>query len=705
MSTLTNQIVTQNIVLDTGDVEEKRKEILQYFISTWELYESLFKALSSDASYYMRPQPLRHPLIFYYGHTAVFFVNKLVLNKQITERINSEYESLFAIGVDEMSWDDLNDAHYDWPTVAEVKAYRDEVKAQIISLIEEASFTLPIDWHSPLWTVMMGIEHERIHLETSSVLIRQLPLDAVCDHDLFQPIPSSDSAVPDNQLVPVKGGMVELGKEGCAIYGWDNEFGKNIYDVSAFKASRYLVSNKEYLTFMDAGGYTQDAWWEAEGLAWRTYHQASKPEFWRGEPGHYRLRLMTTEIALPLNLPVEVSYHEARAFCNWMSEQSGKSIRMPDEAEYRRLMEVSGVAREHHIEPIEANWNLEKGASSAPIDRYAHGEFYDVVGNVWQWNETPIHGFDGFEVHPLYDDFSTPTFDNRHNLIKGGSWISTGNEIGLHSRYAFRRHFYQHAGFRYIESEAEVKRDYDVYETDELVSQYCEFHYAPGQFGIPNFAQAVALYALEKTAGSKRGRALDIGCSVGRSAFELADHYERVDALDFSARFIQVGVQMQRSGKILYERKEEGELTTFQERTLKELGLENEYDHLHFLQQDACNMKARFTGYDLVLAANLIDRLSQPARFLEEIANRIHTGGHLVIASPYTWLEEFTPKENWLGGFKRDGEPVSTLDGLHAYLDAHFTLIDAPIELPFVIRETMHKHQHTLSEVTVWKRK
>ena len=88
MSTLTNQIVTQNIVLNTGDVEDKRKEILQYFISTWELYESLFKALSSDAAYYMRPQPLRHPLIFYYGHTAVFFVNKLVLNKKITERIN-----------------------------------------------------------------------------------------------------------------------------------------------------------------------------------------------------------------------------------------------------------------------------------------------------------------------------------------------------------------------------------------------------------------------------------------------------------------------------------------------------------------------------------------------------------------------------------------------------------------------------------------
>ena len=116
-------------------------------------------------------------------------------------------------------------------------------------------------------------------------------------------------------------------------------------------------------------------------------------------------------------------------------------------------------------------------------------------------------------------------------------------------------------------------------------------------------------------------------------------------------------------------------------------------------------MKARFTGYDLVLAANLIDRLRQPSRFLQDIATRILPGGYLVIASPYTWLEEFTPKENWIGGFKRDGEPVTTLDGLQEHLGAHFTLTGEPLKLPFVIRETMHKHQHSLSEVTIWKKK
>lgn len=51
-------------------------------------------------------------------------------------------------------------------------------------------------------------------------------------------------------------------------------------------------------------------------------------------------------------------------------------------------------------------------------------------------------------MHPIYDDFTMPTFDDKHNLIKGGSWISTGNLAIPQSRYAFRRHFFQHAGFR-----------------------------------------------------------------------------------------------------------------------------------------------------------------------------------------------------------------------------------------------------------------
>lgn len=697
-------LITQNLDLAAGDPESKRAEISRYFNATWDLYERLFETLASDAAFFERPQPLRHPIIFYFGHTATFFVNKLVLAGELDGRIDPRLESLFAIGVDEMSWDDLNEEHYDWPSVDETRRYRAQVRAVVQAVIDGAEMALPITQKHLMWLVMMGIEHERIHLETSSVLIRQLPLDQVTPSAHFRVCPDVGPA-PVNGQLPVAGGCVELGKgHDDPLYGWDNEYGHAAFEVPAFSASTYLVSNGEYLEFVEAGGYADERWWDEEGRDWKAYHRAVAPEFWRGEPGSYRLRLMTDEIDLPLNWPVEVCCLEAQAFCRWKSAQTGQSVRLPDEAEYRRLLEVTGLAREHAFAPVAANWNLEQYASPMPVDRFAHGEFFDLTGNVWQWNETPIYAFEGFDVHPYYDDFSVPTFDNRHNLIKGGSWISTGNEIALHSRYAFRRHFYQHAGFRTVVSDKPVKREFDLYETDELVSQYCEFHYGDPCLGVPNFSKALVERALQAVSDGVRGRALDIGCSVGRAAFELAGVFDHVDALDFSARFIQVGTQLQRSGRIRYERLEEGELVTFQERSLEGLGLSGAFKNLRFLQQDATNLKPEFCGYDFVLAANLIDRLSDPERFLRELPKRMNPGGVLLIASPYTWLETFTPKEKWLGGLRRDGEPVTTLAGLHAALDAEFTLMDAPAEVPFVLRETARKHQHTLAEVTLWRR-
>lgn len=93
------------------------QEILTYFQNTFTLYEKLFELIKYESSYYTKPDPLRHPLIFYYGHTASFFVNKLIDANIISERINPLFESIFAVGVDEMDWDDLNEENYDWPSV------------------------------------------------------------------------------------------------------------------------------------------------------------------------------------------------------------------------------------------------------------------------------------------------------------------------------------------------------------------------------------------------------------------------------------------------------------------------------------------------------------------------------------------------------------------------------------------------------------
>ena len=77
------------------------------------------------------------------------------------------------------------------------------------------------------------------------------------------------------------GGTVTLGRHTHDIYGWDNEFGETVYDVASFRASKYLVSNEEFIGFIEAGGYKQNGWWSEEGRSWRDYHHANMPEFWR----------------------------------------------------------------------------------------------------------------------------------------------------------------------------------------------------------------------------------------------------------------------------------------------------------------------------------------------------------------------------------------------------------------------------------------
>jgi len=255
-----------------------------------------------------------------------------------------------------------------------------------------------------------------------------------------------------------------------------------------------------------------------------------------------------------------------------------------------------------------------------------------------------------------------------------------------------------------VESEQPLTVPEAMYERDSAVSQYCEFHYGKTYFSIPNFPERCAAICSRYIKDRPRRRALDLGCATGRAAFELAKEFERVTGIDFSARFIRIALQLKEKGVTHYELAEEGEIVSFHEIRLSELGLDLVADRVEFFQGDATNLKPQFTGYDLILAANLIDRLHDPRRFLETIHERINPGGILVIASPYTWLEEFTKRENWLGGFRKVGEPYRTLDALRELLGAHFVMLDEPQDLEFVIRETQRKFQHTVAQLTVWER-
>ncbi len=691
------------VTLDGNSVDNIRQEIKEYFHNTFTLYEKVFDVLKNDNVFYEKSEITRHPMIFYFGHTATFFINKLINMKIIKERINPNFESIFAVGVDEMSWDDVDSLNYSWPKVDEVREYRDKVKELVDELIMTLPLTLPIKDDSPMWIILMGIEHERIHIETSLVLHRQMPIDLVKSVDEFN-ICQNSSTAPKNSLMKIDATEILLGKESSHnLYGWDNEYGVYKENVAEFEASKYLVSNSEFMEFVEAGGYERSEFWDEEGKKFLELTKATHPTFWVLKDGKFKYRTLSSEIDMPLNWPVDVNALEAEAFCRFKSQKDGMTYQLPSEAEYRAIYNKAELQDIPEFHESRANLNFYHYASSCPVDEFGFNGIYDVVGNVWQWSRTPIRGFEGFKVHEAYDDFSTPTFDEKHALILGSSWASSGNLIMKHARYAFRKHFYQNAGFRYVISDKGNEEVLDIYESDELVSQYCEFQYGETHFGVENFAISTAKVASKFAINKKK--ALDLGCATGRATYELAKTFDEVEGIDFSVRFVQVGAKLKSDGYVAFGVREEGELVENKKVTIQELGYDNLKIKVSFWQGDACNLKPNFNSYDLVMATNLIDRLYNPRLFLDTIDERLNSDGVLVITSPYTWQESSTKKEFWLGGYRdENGVEIKTIESLKNILNEKFELIHLE-DLEFIIKETARKYQHTISQVSVWRKR
>ncbi len=690
------------ISLSGNDKNKKRQEIKEYFINTFDIYESLFDMFVDDEVFYIQSERTRHPMIFYYGHTATFFVNKLINMSIIHQRINPDFESIFAVGVDEMTWDDTNKANYIWPSVNDVREYRQKVREFVCKLIDNINFSLPITPNSDMWIVLMGIEHERIHIETSSVLHRQLPIKYIKDMPEFNICETSHKIIT-NSLVDIKKQNIKLGIDDAHhLYSWDNEYGDFQEVVDDFKVAKYLVCNKEFLEFMQNDGYATKKYWCEDGLNYLKKTNATHPAFWIKHKDTYKYRALGAVIDMPWNFPVDVNALEAKAFCVYKSHKDKLNYSLPSEAQHKAICQSVSLKNIPHFDSTKANQNL-TSYSSCDIDRHSFDGIYDVVGNVWQWSSTAIFGFDGFKPHKAYDDFSTPTFDGKHYIMNGSSWASSGNLISTTSRYAFREHFYQHSGFRYIvQDKKTMTRQDNIYESDSLVHQYCEFQYGQTYFGVENFA--ISCTKIAKQYATNTSKALDLGCATGRASFELAKIFDQVVGVDFSARFIKVGSNLKNDGIISYYNTTEGELKTKKEITLEQLGYEKLKDKVQFWQGDACNLKSRFTNYDLILAINLIDRLYAPKDFLENIDQRLNKNGVLIITSPYTWQISSTKKELWLGGYKdKHDKDIHTIDSMKNILTNKFELVHTQ-DLPFVIKETNRKYQHTISQVTIWRK-
>ncbi|CAD5924067.1 5-histidylcysteine sulfoxide synthase [Planktothrix agardhii] len=424
-----------------------RQTLINYFQEAWQLEDMLLKSLVGEDTFYLNPDPLRNPLIFYLGHSPSFYINKLVQVGLLEKCLNQDYEILFGVGVDPEIPEELNQAiaHMEWPEVSSAWEYREQAYKILSELIQKTPITLPILPDSPLWALIMGIEHQRIHVETSSMLFRQLPLERVKRPSNWKYAPSK-SYIPENEMLKVAGGIAQLGKDfDDSTYGWDIDYGSRTVEVAPFLASKYLITNSEFLDFVKAGGYGNQEYWDEKSWQWKTENNIQHPKFWISQNGSYKYRAQFDEIDLPLDWPVEVNYYEAMAYCRWQ----GKDTRLMSEAEYNVATYGNGL-----VEDVD-DYNLNfKFGSPSPVGMLETAKspsgLYDLRGNVWEWLSDNLNPLSGYEPHFLYEDNSAIFFDTQHQMMLGGCWITNGTEALKYYRNWFRPNFYQHAGFRIV---------------------------------------------------------------------------------------------------------------------------------------------------------------------------------------------------------------------------------------------------------------
>ncbi len=242
------------------------------------------------------------------------------------------------------------------------------------------------------------------------------------------------------------------------------------------------------------------------------------------------------------------------------------------------------------------------------------------------------------------------------------------------------------------------------YESDILRDWYLLFHFGTAEEILEDVAfdhSNLPARCLEfpvttvEAAGieGEIGRALDLGCAVGRSSFDLSKVAKEVIGIDFSSSFVQVAEAVGRGENPAYRRYHEMHLSDELVATLPEGSLP---ERVSFEQGDAMDLRADLGSFDLVHAANLLCRLPEPVRFLDRLPDLVNAGGTLVMATPATWMDTYTPSANF--------PPAKTLDFLKEYLESTFEFGEVN-ELPFLIREHQRKLQLSTAQTSVWRRR
>ena len=325
------------------------------------------------------------------------------------------------------------------PQIEEIIYYLKIVRTKVLEYLEVAD----IQEQERLWRFLT--QHESQHCEIIRMVLELVNGQQSIVNSQQSIVNSQQSTVNSQQLnslgemVEIPAGECELGNN--SMDALDNErLAHKIY-LDSYWIDRYPVTCGEYQVFMEAGGYQNPQWWSVEGWEWLQTEGVIQPLYWNSD-------------RLQHNHPVYgVSWYEADAYSRFVGK------RLPTEAEWEKAASWDVKANYHRTYPWGEDTPTPQycnydGFKTTPVNAYPKGQsaygLYDTLGNVWEWTASWFDGYKGFASYP-YKGYSQVYFDQKHRVLKGGSWATRPWVL----RASFRNWYYPQvrqifAGFRCV---------------------------------------------------------------------------------------------------------------------------------------------------------------------------------------------------------------------------------------------------------------
>lgn len=264
--------------------------------------------------------------------------------------------------------------HLDLPETEAIKHYAREVLNRILNQLS----SLPDD-NEALYLYRLALAHEDMHGEAFSYTLQTLGLPAAT-------IPRSHTNLPISaEQLQFPANTFILGSPATNGFIFDNEKWAHEVNLPAFSIDSTLVSNAQYIHFIQAGGYRDTQYWDDAGKAWLKHKQRIAPLYWQHTAGTWQCQRNVALIMLDETEPVRhLSLHEAQAYCRWAKR------RLPSEAEWEYTATMT------------------------------QGKFH--WGELWEWTSTVFSPYPGFSPD-IYKEYSAPWYYT-HQSLRGASFVT-----------------------------------------------------------------------------------------------------------------------------------------------------------------------------------------------------------------------------------------------------------------------------------------